>query len=107
MKRIVSGLLFFFLLAQIGVTQEIEVNWGVVNKYGKNFRNQHVIGETNEAIFSFNLRGKGLFRKSQFSFYKYEKKTFKLLKSTTFQLPKMKGSVLTFKQASVIYNKHI
>jgi hypothetical protein len=112
MKKIVSGLLFFFLLAQIGVAKEnevdkkeIEVNWGISNKFGKNFRNQQVIGETNDFIFSFNLRGRSLSRKQEFSFYKYEKKSFKILKSTTFKLPKRKGSVLSFKKAFMVENQ--
>ena len=101
MKKIICALFLTFAFF-IGISQPIDVNWGVENKYVKNQRSQNIIGETEESLFTFNNRPRGLFRKASFSFLKFNKKDFKLEKTVTVQLPKQKGKKLYFNSSLMI-----
>ena len=46
------------LILQTSFAQKTEVNWEFENKFVKNQRNQNIIGENDDFLFTFNLRPK-------------------------------------------------
>ena len=90
------------LILQTSFAQKTEVNWEFENKFVKNQRNQNIIGENDDFLFTFNLRPKGLFRKETFSFLKFNKKDYKLNKTISFKLPKRKVESLSYNSSMMV-----